>query len=170
MKKFSLRRFFPPGWKYIADLVIVIIIGLLLFSIDIETRFSRQFRVTLREVTVFHRADRMPEFNYFIGSAFGSYVFFLLICIIWAIILRMYFSHNRSIYIMKRLNSGRELFLRTAAVPLVVAVMGLVICIAAILLMHRHYLTATPPEYLPPDEPIEFFRAFIPWFWRGILR
>ena len=161
MKKSSISRFFPPGRKYKAELGVIIGFGIIVYIISIGTYISR-YSFALREIEKFHSMNNMGYFNDYIVSIFGAYWFFLLICIVWAVILIWYFLHNRSIYIMKRLDSGRELFLRTAVVPLFLAVTGFAVCILAILLMHHHFYTATPTKYLLPDEPIEFLWAFIP--------
>ena len=165
MKKSSISRFFPPGREYRTELGLIAAFGIVVLVINIEAVYVSQFYNHLRSIERFHEMDSLWSFNYYIEGACGWYWFFLLICIVWAVLLRWYFSHNRSIYIMKRLDSVKELFLRTAAMPLAMAVTGFVICIIAVLLMHLHYNTAAP-EYALQGEPIKLWRAFIP---RGLL-
>ena len=159
-----LEKLFPPGYPKIKqDIVkeiVVIVVGLLWATIW----YSNNYNLGMQEIRYNH-AEKLMSFNCYSRGVCSVYIIILGSCILWAISLRGYFSRrSRSDYLMKRLPNGGEMTRRWIAAPLIMAVIGLILCVIVLLLLHLSFMKVTPAKYLPEPEAIDFINAFIPDF------
>ena len=166
----KLAKFFPPGYPRIKNNIawlaaveaVVLIVGIATYGFRYRSGFGPN---NLRF------SGTIYTFNDCIHGAFTLYWFYLLVCMVLAIVLRTYFTRrSNSDYIMRRLEKGSEMTRRWLAVPLITAVLGLALCIIAILFMRLHYQLATPPQYMPENGPVDFVRAFFSSVFRSVSR
>ncbi len=157
-----LKNLFPPGYnKADRDIIVIIVVEVaeLLWAAG---SYSNRYLEGMRQVES-NIAEKLLSFNWCSRSVCSVYIVVLLACILWAISLRSYFTRrSRSDYLMHRLPGGWEMTRRWLVLPVIMAVIGFVLFVIALLLMHQSFMKGTPAKYLPEPEAIDFIRAFMP--------
>jgi steroid 5-alpha reductase family enzyme len=165
-----LEKLFPPGYPKIEQNIISMIVLEVVTLLWATILYTNRYNLDMWEVKN-NFAEKLMPFNLYSRGVCSPYLIVLVFCIIWAISLRGYFTRrSRSDYLMQRLPNGGEMTRRWLAAPLIMAVLGLVLFVIALLLMHLSFVKGTPPKYLPEPEAIDFINAFMPNFthWGGL--
>ena len=171
MKKHDLSKYYPPGYNYekwnsfaISALVILMFAILIAYSDRFSDAYS-ELDWNRYHTEILSGRVKMQPFAEMLRGSLSLFWIFAAYCVLWGVMMRASFSqYSNSIYIMKRLESRKELIRRCAAAPAVLFAAGLLLCIVAILLMRLHYNAKVPPMCMPPAGSFglaDFLRAFI---------
>ncbi len=171
MKKRDISRFYPPGYNYSdwnSYMVLVLVALAIANLVRYATRFDQAFSLIYKDFQhqIFDPNKKMELFGDLIPGNMAAFWILLVYCVLWALSIRSYFTrYSNSIYIMKRLESRRELWIRCTAGPLALALMGLALCLLMTAIFRLHYNAAVPAECMQPQPGLslkDLINAFLP--------
>ena len=111
---------------------------------------------------VFHY--KPADINEFMSNVFILFPVCFVIALVEVILnYRSFYRPAKSIYVMKRLNSGSELHRRCLAIPLLTVLATLAACVLLGLLFLLYYHGHTTPERLPDTISLNVWRTLIWW-------
>ena len=100
----------------------------------------------------------MEDFAPLVMPCFSGFLGVSLLCVAGIFVNRTaFYRGSKSIYLMKRLPTGGELFRRTAVLPLLGLLLTLAVFSALVCLYYFIYLRVTPEECLAPDQLARLF-------------
>ena len=172
MKKRDLSKYYPPGYDYqrwnsyaIIALVVLAFAVLIAYSGRFSDAYSK-LDWNRYHTEILSGSIKMQPFAEMLRGSLALFWIFAAYCVLWGVMMRAYFSqYSNSIYIMKRLESRKELIRRCASAPAVLFAAGLLLSVVAILLMWLHYNARVPKMCMPPDGSFglaDLLRVFIP--------
>ncbi len=173
MKKLDISKYYPPGydrrkWNTFAIMALVALAFAVLVSYS--GRFEQAYNMlhwNLNHTEIISGSVKMQPFAQILKGIFTAFWVFAAYCVLWGVMMRSYFTqYSNSIYIMKRLESRRELVRRCVSAPAVLLLAGFLLCLAEMLLMRANYVAKIPAMCIDPMEHApslaEYLRAFIP--------
>lgn len=163
MKK-KLAELAPPGSnaKTAVSLFVSAIIVMVLASLTCPTKIiSENKDLFFRYGYYFDAGFRLSGFGYYTrGSMFFFWVI-LLFAIAFGIANYMsFYRETKSIYVMKRIPDGGEMFRRCFAIPLMAVALALVIAIILLIIYSMVYRYVPPADRIDPVLFTDFLRAF----------
>lgn len=102
---------------------------------------------------VLHEGAMMPDLIQLAAPFLRLYV--IIIIAMAFVALRFYLAHfqqSRSIYTMRRLPDGCELWRRVLSLPAATAAIAMALCAILLPLYYLAYIKLTPPQCIPPDQ------------------
>ena len=163
MKK-KLAKLTPPGSnpKTAVSLFTSGIIIMVLCSLGCPFKIiSENKEIFYRYGYYYDTGLRLSGFGYYTR---GSMVFFwaiLLFAIAFSIANYMsFYRETKSIYVMKRIPDGGEMFRRCFLIPLIAVVLALVIAIVLLIIYSMVYRYVPPADRIDPVLFPDFLRAF----------
>ena len=169
------NRFFPPGYDGRDALgEIILLSGLLLSELLLTLKCLKSIdkartlfeveegiaKKTGAEISHNWLADSYNTFWGILEGRFAWVVVLLVICIACALKHYLFFrKESQSIYVMKRLASGKELHRRCLLVPVLYALAGIVLMILLIF-GYRMFYNASIPAQFREYGTFRFFRLF----------
>lgn len=164
MKMEFLKKLVPPGMEYKPELRFYIT-GLIcagLYSLRFLVRYF-DARYELFEhydyESVLIEGAKIADFRSLLGSAPAGFAFIAVCGLVYIIYHYLYFRQgSKSIYLMKRLPSKRELHKRAIALPLLAILGCAVAALIVVLIYFAVYMLATPRQCLPPNQWQELWR------------
>ena len=156
MKRLDISRFYPPGYDYgrwngyaAMALAVCGIAQIILYSSAFSSAYG-QLDWNWDHTRIVSGKIKMAPFADVAGGCWAPLVIFALYCVLWAVLLRLYFSqYSNSIYIMRRLSSNRELAVRCLAGPAAFALCALALSLI-LMLFFRLYYNAVVPDMCKP--------------------
>ena len=170
--KRDLSRYYPPGcdrekWNGMAVLGLIAM-GFVQVVIYFY-RFSMAYDMLnwdVKHTVIISGNVKMAPFSMLTKSCIIPLLLFIAYCILWAVLLRASFSqYSSSIYIMKRLPSSRELWIRCVSAPAMFAVIAIAVSAVLILFFRLHYGAKVPGMCIPEDmaEYMRSIGGYTPW-------
>ena len=154
------NRFFPPGYEgrwEVVTLAVILLASVLLTVPCIKT-FNRVGALYQTEVSIAQKTGNPLDpywlahrENTFWGILEGRFWGFFLLCVGCIVVTLLHYSsftkESRSLYVMKRLGSGRELRRRCLAVSVLFVLSGVVMMVLLILGYRALYNSLIPAGF-----------------------
>lgn len=166
------NRFFPPGydgrWEVAILSVLLLTAALLtlpcLTAIDkVRTLFVVEEGVAAKtgsELSHYWLAYTENTFWGILNGRFAGFIILCAGCIVVALLHYVFFTkESQSIYVMKRLGSGKEMRRRCLFVPVLFALAGIVL-MGLLILGYRMFYNASIPAQFREYGTFRFFRLF----------
>ncbi len=156
--KRGITRFYPPGYDYekwngraILLIVAMVMAQLIIYAGRFGAAFGDLYWNNDHTVIIDGRI-KMPPFPELAKGCLLPLAVFAVYCILWAVLMRATFSQNsNSIYIMKRLDSSKELWIRCISAPAAFTLIALLATAAMLLIFRLHYEARVPDMCNPAD-------------------
>ena len=164
MKK--LERLTPPGTDVARELKVYAIGALLLiviYSFGFLFEYSSEYRALF--VWLYGRRVLSPEARirpliYILQHKFLGFWGFASLCVGETVMhYRTCYADSKSIYVMRRVKSARELHVRSAALPALALAAGIVLALVLIGIYTLLYFTVTPRQCID-STAVGILRAF----------
>ncbi len=121
--------------------------------------------------TVMEEVKKRPGKNLYFTmrplSAFLNHRLFcisslFIVCVCMVILhFRYFYAESKSIYLMKRLSDGRELYRRCLTLPVLVFIISFVLGLLYIAICMGFYHLFTPDALTPSSDHLSFWRIFL---------
>ena len=171
MRKRDLSKYYPPGYDYqkwnsfaVVALVILFIALLLVYTNRYNSAWMG-LNWNYNKTAIVDGSVKMPPFRELLSGSFTAFWIFAAYCVLWGVMMRAYFSqYSNSIYIMRRLQSRKELIRRCTAAPAALLAAGFVICLLLSLLLRLHYRASVPDMCIPAGDSfglLDLLKAFV---------
>lgn len=165
----KLKRYAPPGMNVPQE--VGTFFGLCLGVLAISLAYVLRLVGSINEMyyrthgkRILFKDAQLPEFGQLIKGSFAGFIVILLFAIACCIYHYRYFSsESKSIYVMKRLSSPKELAIRCAGLPLIGVIAAAIVFTAVFFLYLALYKILPPEGFAHPVHAIDFVRAFIVW-------
>ncbi len=154
----DLTRYVPPGVNFRVELkwlgtgLLLSFFYSLIFLINYSNHYGSLFWYNGTEKVLLEGAA-MPDFIEILGN---SLVGFLILAICMTAVLlyhyAYYYQGSKSIYLMKRLPSRRELWRRCVIFPVLAVAVCLFFAFLLLLIYFEIYIAFTPKACLTPDQ------------------
>lgn len=155
-KRRAPARFAPPGYYkeswpqlYFAVLVLEALFSTGYFATEFYSAYDSLFLETRKGLVLIDGATILSFKSVAFGGFIGYPVLAVGLVVFGCYLFSCYFHGSRSIYLMRRLPDGRELWRRVVTLPLVGLIVELLTAGALLLLYYVLYVVITPAGCLP---------------------
>lgn len=163
----KLARFAPPG-DDLRTALIAYVLALLVFVVFWGLGFFSGYRQALRELyefrygaLVLRNGAVMASLNSLIRHRLSGFWVYLLVCGFNAAANYASFSRQtKSIYVMKRLPSAKELHVRCLTIPAVACAVGFLVSLILLAIFAAVYYHGVPARCMPPAETLQIWEAY----------